>query len=94
MKDFASAIRQQLPNCPPDDAVQVARRACERGSGRVGRTEAGRELSDDAVTLAVRVHIRHAYTPYDDYLMDGWDRSRARDAVVDSVDRIMRRWAG
>jgi len=93
MDEFAGAIRDRLPGCPEDDATRVARRACERGSGRVGRSEAGRDLSAEAVVLAVRAHIRHQHTPYDDYLMDGWDRGRARDVVRPLVDEVMERWS-
>ncbi|MFV2062159.1 MAG: DUF2293 domain-containing protein [Chloroflexota bacterium] len=93
MVDFASAIQDRLPGCPEDDAVKVARRACERSSGRVGRTEAGRALSAETIELAVRAHIRHQHTPYDDYLMDGWDRGRARDEVRPVVDEVMERWS-
>ena len=90
---FASAIHERLPGCPEDEAVTIARRACERGSGRIGRTEAGRDLSAEAVELAVRAHIRHVHTPYDGYLMRGWDRYDARDVVRLTVDEVMDRWS-
>lgn len=89
---FAQAIRAHLPACPPDDALRIARRACERSSGRVGRSAAGRALSDEAIDLAVRAHIRHSHTPYDDLLMAGWERGRAREEVRPRVDEILARW--
>lgn len=92
VEQFASAIRQHLPGCPEEDAVRIARRACERGSGRVGRTAAAKDLSVEAIELAVRAHIRHKYTPYDDYLMRGWDRRDARDEVRPAVDELIQGW--
>ncbi len=91
--DFAAAIRSGFPGCPEDEARAIARRACERGSGRIGRTEAGRALSEEAVELAVRAHIRHTHTDYDDYLMRGCDRDGARDRVRPLVDGVLEKWA-
>jgi hypothetical protein len=90
---FAAAIRDRLPACPPDDALRIARRACGRSSGRVGRSAAGKALSGEAIDLAVRAHIRHSYTPYDDHLMDGWERDRAQDEVRHVVEEVMTRWS-
>jgi hypothetical protein len=93
VEGFANAIRDRLPACPADDALRIARRACERSSGRVGRSAAGKALSDDAIDLAVRAHIRHTLTPYDDYLMAGWDRVAARDEVREMVDEVVASWS-
>ncbi len=90
---FAGAIREQLPGCPEDEASAIAKRACERSSGRIGRTEAGKDLSAEAVELAVRAHIRHTHTPYDDYLMGGWERYDARDRVRPLVNEVLERWS-
>lgn len=40
-----------------------------RGSGRVGRSAAGRILDPDAVSLAVAASVRHADTDYDALLV-------------------------
>lgn len=93
VEQFAEAIRQRVPGCPHEEAVGIARRACERYSGRIGRTAAGKSLDDKAIELAVRAHIRHQLTPYDEYLMKGWDRQDARHEVRDQVDRIMEAWS-
>jgi hypothetical protein len=90
---FTGAIVAAYPGCPPEEALLVARRACERRSGRVGRTAAGRSLSDEAVELAVRAHVRHRHTAYDRHLMAGWDRDEARAAVAGAVDAVMDRWS-
>jgi hypothetical protein len=93
VEGFTDAIQDRLPGCPADDALRIARRACERSSGRVGRSAAAKALSEDAIDLAVRAHIRHALTPYDDYLMDGWDRMAAREQVSEQVEEVIARWS-
>ena len=57
--EFAAAIREQLPGCPADRAQAIALHAAVRGSGRVGRSAAGRALDPDAVRLAVVASVRH-----------------------------------
>jgi hypothetical protein len=63
-----------------------------RGSGRVGRTAAGRALEADAVELAVAASIRHQDTAYDDLLMTGVAYADARDRVRAEVDDVLARW--
>lgn len=92
-KAFAGEIRQIFPGCPPERAAQIAARAGARGSGRVGRTAAGRRLEPEAVTLAVVASIRHSDTRYDSLLMDGEDRGLARDLVRADVDEVLERWS-
>jgi hypothetical protein len=90
--DLAAAVRTQFPGCPPQRADRIARHAGTRGSGRIGRTRAGRELDPDAVRLAVIASIRHSDTDYDELLMSGVPRAAARDRVRGDVDRILARW--
>jgi hypothetical protein len=70
----------------------IARHAGARGSGRVGRSAAGRALDEDAIARAVVASVRHEDTPYDDLLMSGVDRSDARDQVRDAVDDVLDGW--
>ena len=58
--EFAAAIREQFPGCPVDRAEAIALHAAARGSGRVGRSAAGRALDSDAVRLAVVASVRHS----------------------------------
>lgn len=90
--DLAAAVRTQFPGCPPQRAERIARHAGTRGSGRIGRTRAGRELDPDAVRLAVIASVRHEDTAYDELLMSGVPRTMARDQIRDDVDRILARW--
>ena len=56
---FAAGIARQYPGCPPERAEAIARHAGLRGSGRVGRSAAGRDLEEEAIALAVIASIRH-----------------------------------
>jgi hypothetical protein len=91
--DFAHAIQEFFPGCPPERATAIAAHAVLRGSGRVGRSAAGRKLEPQAVTLAVVASIRHSDTRYDSLLMAGVERTEARDQVRSEVDRVMEEWA-
>jgi hypothetical protein len=89
---MATKILQLFPGCPPERAQEIARHAATRGSGRVGRSAAGRALDDRALELAVAAAVRHRDTRYDELLMTGVDREDARDAVRDDVARILAAW--
>jgi hypothetical protein len=84
----------QFPGCPPAEARAIAAHAAERGSGRVGRTAAARELDLQPVTLAVIAAIRHNHTNYDELLSSGVPRESARRKVADQVEEILDRWRG
>jgi hypothetical protein len=89
---MAESIRRMFPGCPPEEARMIAVHTSVRGSGRVGRTAAGRTLDEEALRAAVIAAIRHRHTTYDRLLMRGWDRRNARDAVRDAIDRVLDRW--
>ena len=90
--EFAAAIREQFPGCPADRAEAIALHAAARGSGRVGRSAAGRELNPDAVRLAVVASVRHIDTDYDALLMSGVDRESARAQVQQRVENVVNAW--
>ncbi len=90
---LADAIREQFPRCPADRAEQIAERAGQRRSGRVGRSEAGQRLDPHAVRLAVVASVRHEDTDYDELLMSGLPRDAARDQVREAVDEVVGRWS-
>ncbi|MBY0514441.1 MAG: DUF2293 domain-containing protein [Gemmataceae bacterium] len=88
----AGLIRRLFPAIPAGEAEQVAVHAYEVGSGRVGRA---RSLSaEQKVIFAVRAHVRHEHTDYDDLLRDGWDKDYARERVAGQIDAVLVRWAG
>lgn len=85
-------IMRQFPGCPRPEAQAIAEHTASRGSGRVGRSAAGRALDPRAVELAVIAHIRHTHTKYDELLMEGTERLDARGLVREQIDRILERW--
>jgi hypothetical protein len=92
VKTFAKAISQHFPGCPAREAKRIAEHACRKHSGRVGRTAAAKELSPDALRLAVIAHIRHERTRYDELLAHGVDRHAARESIWDKVSTILDDW--
>jgi hypothetical protein len=89
---MAESIRQMFPGCPLEEARAIGRHTSVRGSGRVGRTAAGRTLQAEALRAAVIAAVRHRYTKYDRLLMRGVGRMEARDAVRDQIDRVLETW--
>jgi hypothetical protein len=90
--DMANGIRRLFPRCPALRAEAIARHASLRGSGRVGRSAAGRSLDEEAITLAVVASVRHEDTDYDSLLMSGIGREDARDRIRPAVDRVLAAW--
>jgi hypothetical protein len=89
---FSKQIRLQYPGCPSQEAEAIADHACQKYSGRVGRTSAAKAFDEEAIELAVKAHIRHKHTNYDQLLSNGWERPKARSAVTEKLDQIMREW--
>jgi len=89
---FAQEVRRLFPGCPAQRAWAVAAHASVRGSGRVGRSTAGRALSPEAVTAAVRASVRHTETPYDQLLMEGVPRPEARRRITEGMEAVLREW--
>jgi hypothetical protein len=92
VQQFAARIRELYPGCPAGKENEIAGHACQKYSGRVGRCAAAKDLSGEAVELAVRAHVRHALTNYDELLFSGIDRHEARSLVREKVDEIMCCW--
>jgi len=92
VREMAGEILALFPRCPPSEALAIARHAAERGSGRVGRSAAGRALDEGALRLAVIASIRHNHTDYDKLLMRGLDRSQARWEVEDKIREVLSSW--
>ena len=89
---MAEEIVRLFPGCPAQRAQSIARHASVRGSGRVGRSAAGRALDAEAIELAVAAAIRHEDTRYDELLMSGVGRDTARADVRDEVARVLDDW--
>jgi hypothetical protein len=85
-------IGSLFPRCPPAEAKAIAAHTAIRGSGRVGRTAAGRKLEKQALAAAVTAAVRHKHTGYDALLAAGADRALARQQVADQVQAILSTW--
>ncbi|WP_432830085.1 DUF2293 domain-containing protein [Dactylosporangium sp. CA-092794] len=91
-EELAEEIGRLFPGCPQQRAAAISQHTGLRGSGRVGRTAAGRALDPDAVTRAVIASIRHEDTDYDKLLMAGLPREQARDRIRPDVDHLLNQW--
>jgi hypothetical protein len=92
MSRFAERVRQLFPNCPAGREQVIAEHACQKYSGRVGRSASAKSLDEKPILLAVIAHIRHIETSYDEFLAQGMDRSLARAEVKDVVDKVLENW--
>jgi hypothetical protein len=92
VKAFADNIRKRYPRCPSGEETRIAEHACRKYSGRVGRTAAAKAFDPEPLELAVRAHLRHAYTNYDELLGLGYERWEARQSVSGDVERILDSW--
>jgi hypothetical protein len=81
-----------FPGCPSGEAAAIAEHTAVRGSGRVGRSEAGRNLEERALTLAVAAAVRHRHTEYDELLAGGVERAAARERIAGKVEQILAAW--
>jgi hypothetical protein len=82
----------RLPGCPIEEQRAIAEHACEKYSGRIGRSAAAKALQAGAVDLAVRAHVRHVHTRYDKLLASGVAREDARARVAASVAKCLDTW--
>ncbi len=91
---FSERIRSLYPNCPRETEKLIAEHACEKYSGRVGRSASAKNLDEQAVKMAVIAHIRHTQTDYDELLAQGYAREDARNEVRDKISAVLESWRG
>lgn len=92
IQSLAKRIRELFPRCPTGREEEIAKHACRKYSGRVGRSAFAKSLDEEAVRLAVLAHIRHRETNYDNLLGRGSPRYEARSDVRAQVDQISESW--
>ncbi|MBC8507773.1 MAG: DUF2293 domain-containing protein [Chloroflexi bacterium] len=92
VSSFAKRVHELFPNCPAGREQIIAEHACQKYSGRVGRSAQAKSLDEKSILLAVIAHIRHAETNYDELLAQGMERSLARDEVQHDIERIIACW--
>lgn len=94
VKNFAKHVRILFPYCPKGKEKIIAKHACLKYSGRVGRSSAAKIFNEEAIRLAVIAHIRHTKTKYDELISRGYDRYDARSLVQPEVETIVEQWQG
>ncbi len=92
VQHFAARVRELFPNCPAGREQIIAVHACQKYSGRVGRSMGAKSLDEKFIRLAVIAHIRHAETNYDELLSKGRERWEARDEVDEEINEVLARW--
>ena len=92
VSSFAKRVRELFPNCPAGREQVIAEHACQKYSGRVGRSVEAKRLDEKSILLAVIAHIRHTETNYDELMMQGMDRSSARGEVKNVIDIVLENW--
>ena len=93
VKNFADTILQLYPACTAKRAKQIAEHACQKYSGRVGRSASAKQLDADFIRLAVIAHIRHVETKYHQLLSTGYERFEARKMVQGRIEEVLEAWA-
>ena len=88
---MAEAILKLFPGCPPGEARVIAAHTALRGSGRVGRTSAGRCLETEALTAAVIAAIRHRQTRYDELSASEYEFRNARHEGASGSNTVVHR---
>ncbi len=92
LTEFAKVIRSYYPGCPKGRETTIAQHACEKHSGRVGRSAHAKEFDKKTVDLAVEAHIRHAETNYDLQFNKGKKKKEIRLDVKFDILKIMNKW--
>jgi len=90
--EFSKAIRKRYPNCPLKRELKIAEHACEKYSGRVGRTASAKEFNAKMIDLAVEAHIRHSETNYDNEFGKGKRKKEIRSDLKFEIKAKMSQW--
>ena len=81
---IGKALTALLPMAPYADTEPIREAALARKM---------RELPPSiAVWIATVAHVRHAHTPYEALLAEGYDRDSARHFVVGDINRVLTSW--
>lgn len=92
VEQFAARIRELFPSCPAGRGRVIAEHACQKYSGRVGRSSDAKRLDEEAVTLAVIAHLRHTETNYDELLQVCRHKRAARLEIQAAVQDKLAEW--
>ncbi|KAK3313732.1 hypothetical protein B0H66DRAFT_606978 [Apodospora peruviana] len=87
---FADEILRLYPKTPTEEIPKIVKHSLTKRSGRVGTTS--RLDLDEKVRLAVRAHIRHSHTNYDELLKETKDREASRRQIWPKLHEIAKSW--
>ena len=90
--NFGKAIRDHFPKCPPKREYEISEHACEKHSGRVGRTAHAKKFDVSMIELAVIAHIRHVETNYDAQFGKGQGKKEIRANLNGTIKNILNSW--
>lgn len=91
-ENFEDAMLKMFPHIPKPEIPQIIKHALKKHARRVGR--ANTVALHERVRLAVRAHIRHVHTDYEQLLRRGVDRAAARQRIWPRLNEIARLWGG
>lgn len=91
--EFSVAIRKRYPNCPKNRELAIAKHACEKYSGRVGRTANAKQFDGEMIDLAVEAHIRHKETNYNSQFNKGITKRTIRSLVKEDITKVLHKWS-
>lgn len=92
IQEFGKAIRERYPRCPTHREFAIATHACEKYSGRVGRSASAKKFDSQMIDLAVEAHIRHTETDYDFQFNKGKTKKEIRADLGFTIRRILSSW--
>lgn len=83
-------ISKMFPRIPQERIQKILKHMLVKRSGRVGRSKDVplRQMAE----LAVKAHIRHKDTEYDELLRKGITREQARSQVKTRIDEVVKSW--
>jgi hypothetical protein len=92
IRDFSTAIRLRYPSAPQNRENKIAAHACEKHSGRVGRSAGAKEFDPEMIDRAVEAHIRHQETNYDNEFGKGKRKREIRGDLKFEIKQLMAKW--
>lgn len=92
VREYGKQIKRYYPHIPSGLEAKIAEHACLKHSGRIGRSRDAKRFDEEAITITVAAHARHAETEYDELLMRGIERYDARRIVAAKLNQVLEKW--
>ncbi len=92
LREFTQRLGELFPGCPASQREAIAKHTCEKYSGRIGRSAAAVRFESRAIEVAIKAHIRHHHTKYDELLDRGVARKKARSKVHRAIKKKFEAW--